>query len=141
MNNNLWYVYRHLKPCGEVFYIGIGQTKDFKRAKTIFNRNNYWKNIVNKYGFEYEILSHSLTIEEAKELERILISWYKRKDCCEGTLVNLTDGGDGTFGFIYSDESKRKMSTSAKGKILSQETKDKISKYQKGRKNLYPTHL
>ena len=126
-------IYRHLKPNGEVFYIGIGST--LKRPYETKGRNKYWKNKVKKYpNYEVQILKTGLTKGEACELETVLISWYGRADCCGGTLVNLTDGGETTYGFIYSDESKRKMSTSAKGKILSQETKDKISKYQKGRK-------
>jgi len=34
-------VYRHLKPCGEVFYIGIGNDKD--RAYSKRGRNKFWK--------------------------------------------------------------------------------------------------
>ena len=103
MENN-WYIYRHLKPNGEVFYIGIGHSKKFKRAYDKINRSNYWKSVVNKYGYEIQILKADLTKEEACELEIILIDWYKRADCCGGTLVNLTDGGEGTCGYKHIDK-------------------------------------
>ena len=99
-------IYRHLKPNGEVFYIGIAVKP--KRPYSKANRNKYWHNVVNKYGYEVDVLKIDLTWEEAKELEIDLISFYGRKDLGLGTLVNLTDGGEGT-------------------KQLSQEAKDKIS--------------
>lgn len=140
---NSWYVYRHLKPCGEVFYIGIGKTKNFKRAYELSNRNNHWKNKVNKYpNYEVQVLTKELTKEEACEIEKILISWYKRRDCCGGTLVNLTDGGEGTENLIQSYESKKKRADKIKllykgegnpfyGKNHTEDVKNYISDYQK----------
>lgn len=45
-------VYRHLKPCGEVFYIGIGSVR---RAYDIHSRNKHWNHTVNKYGYEVQM--------------------------------------------------------------------------------------
>lgn len=73
-----WYIYRHIKPNGETFYIGIGSTKNFNRAYTKSSRNKYWHNIVNKYGYEVQILKNNINKEEADELEKILISWKER---------------------------------------------------------------
>lgn len=86
-------IYRHLKSNGEVFYIGIGNlNRPFKKH----GRNKWWTNIINKYpDYEIQIIKKDLTWEEACELEKILISWYGRKDLGTGTLVNMTDGGDG----------------------------------------------
>ena len=74
MENN-WYLYRHLKLNGEVFYIGIGKTKNFKRAYERQHRSSWWMSVVNKYDYEVQILKTGLTKEEACELETILISW------------------------------------------------------------------
>ena len=139
-SESLYCIYRHLKPCGEVFYVGIGH---LKRPYTKQNRSDYWKNTVEKYGYEIQVLKSDLTWKDAKELEIILISWYKRKDCCGGTLVNLTDGGEGSIGNIKSIESRKKMSDAKKGKYCgennpsygrnhSEKTKLKISKSRKG---------
>jgi hypothetical protein len=92
-------LYRHLKPCGEVFYIGIGKTE--KRPYSKLNRNKWWKNVVNNYDYEVQILKKGLTWEEAYELEIILISHYGRQDLGLGTLVNLTNGGDGFNGCLF----------------------------------------
>lgn len=86
-------VYRHLKPNGEVFYIGIGVSK--KRAYSKHGRNKYWHNVVNKYGYEVQILTDKVDYDFAKELEMLLISSYGRRDLKKGTLVNLTDGAEG----------------------------------------------
>lgn len=45
---------------------------------------------------------------------------------------NLTDGGDGKRGYRVSDETKRKISKSLKGKPLTDDTKAKISAIKKG---------
>lgn len=131
MENN-WYIYRHLKPNGEVFYIGIGKTKNFQRAYNKVNRSVFWKRVVAKYDYEVQILTTGLTKEQASEFEIMLVAYHKRIDCCGGTLVNMTDGGDGVFGRVCSEETKRKLSLSNKGKKLSEETKLKISLGKKG---------
>lgn len=130
-----WYVYRHTKAStSEVFYIGIGSSKNYKRAKTIYGRNNFWNKIFKKYGVEVDILSINNSLEEAREIEKILVSWYGRRDLNKGTLVNLTDGGEGSQNIFVSQETRNRQSSSRKGKVLSQETKDKIGNYQRGRK-------
>ena len=137
MNNNC--IYYHLKPCGEIFYIGIGNNK---RPNSKKNRNKYWHNIIEKYGYEVQILKNNLSWEEAIELEILLISWFGRKDLKLGTLVNMTDGGDGNNNIVMSPESNIKRSLASKGipktnrgvkrKGHSQETKDKMSLAKKG---------
>ena len=131
-------IYKHLKPCGEVFYIGIGQEE--KRAKSKSDRNNYWHNVVNKYGYEVQILKSDLTWEDACEMEKVLISWFGRRDLGLGTLVNLTDGGEGNVGWVASDETRARMSKSKKeklshnyGKKASKEAKEKMSISATGR--------
>lgn len=132
-------IYRHLKPCGEVFYIGIGNKKSRAYKKT--ERSEYWSSIVTKYpNYEVQIISFNITREEACELEKMLISWYGRRDLGTGTLVNLTDGGDGNY--KRSEVTIKKLSNSANklkgnnhfnfGKIRTDETKEKLSKAKKG---------
>jgi hypothetical protein len=111
------YVYRHTKlGTNEVFYIGIGNKPKYSRAYTKNGRNRWWEKVVEKYGFEVEILTHRLTWKEACEIEILLIDYYKRADCCGGTLVNLTNGGDGGFGVIKTEESINKWRNSNIGK-------------------------
>ncbi len=100
-------VYRHLKPDGTTFYIGIGVSK--KRAYSKYGRNKHWKNTVEKYGYEVQILTNNIEYSEAKELEVILISYYGRKDLNLGNLVNMTDGGEGFTNMNESEKLKRKL--------------------------------
>ena len=144
MNNNC--IYYHLKPCGEVFYIGIGNDK---RPNSKQNRNKYWHNIIEKYGYEVQVLKNNLSWEDAIELEILLISWFGRKDLKLGTLVNMTDGGEGNKNIVMTPESNIKRSLASKGipktnrgvkrKGHSQETKDKMSLAKKGIKTKSPS--
>jgi len=98
-------VYQHVKPDGEIFYIGIGNSN---RPFIKHCRRAFWNAVVKKYpDYVTEVILKDLTSQEAKEVEIYLISYYGRRDLGTGTLVNLTDGGDGV-------------------KNTSQETKDKI---------------
>jgi hypothetical protein len=106
-------VYKHIRrDTNEVFYIGIGNDK--KRAYNKRNRSSYWKLIVEKYGYDIELIETNVSWETACETEKQLIKEYGRMDLGLGSLVNMTDGGDGTHGIIVLNETKEKMSKSAK---------------------------
>lgn len=117
-NPEEWYVYRHTKlGTSEVFYIGIGCAKNYSRVKSKGSRSDWWKRYVKKYDFEGEILAINLSLIEACELEQILIAYYRRKDCCGGSLLNMTDGGEGSLGKKQSDKNKKEQSKRMKGKF------------------------
>ena len=117
-------VYRHRRlDTFEVFYIGIGKTE--KRAYSKKNRNKWWKNIILKTEYSVEIIIEDVSWKEAQEVEVLLISEYGRRDLGLGNLVNLTNGGEGTQGIIVSDKTKQNMSTSATGRLKSEESKEK----------------
>ena len=124
------YVYKHTRlDTNEVFYIGIG--KYLKRAYSKRYRNNYWINITNKVDWSVEIIEFDLSWEEACEKEKYWIKFYGRKDLKEGTLVNMTDGGEGVKG--HSDELKNRLRNYNLGKTLSNEHKNKISSSMKSK--------
>lgn len=134
MNDTL--VYRHRKPNGEVFYIGIGNEK---RPYVKHNRSDFWFKTVKKHGYEVEVIAEGLSWEDACELEELLILEYGRRDLGLGTLVNMTNGGDGVKGVRRSVETRKKLSESNKGKTLSVETRKKMSEAQKGPKHTAET--
>ena len=112
----LAYIYKHIrKDTDEVFYIGIGTLKNHKRINSLLNRNTYWLNIYNKCGYYAEIIEDDITWEKACELEKYWISFYGRLDLKKGNLVNLTDGGEGTFGKSHSLETRKKQSEAKLG--------------------------
>ena len=127
-------VYKHIrKDTNEVFYIGIGSKK--YRATSTHKRTEFWWNIVNKAGYEVEIIHEGISIDEAKQLEIKYIAEYGRRDLELGTLVNQTDGGDGQFNpSIHTIEKCRqaaikqhKQGKGPKRDKLTEETKNKIS--------------
>lgn len=135
------YLYRHIRlDKNEPFYIGIGSDENYKRANDKSGRNKIWKGITNKTQYEVEILFDGLSWQDACEKEKEFISLYGRIDKHNGILVNLTDGGDGAFGVIMSEERKKQISELAKGnksrtgQKTSEETKKKMSEAQKGLK-------
>ena len=111
------YVYTHTRlDTNEVFYVGIGTQDNYKRASRSHNRTNYWNNIVKKCGWKVDIVFDNLSWEDACKKEIELIKKYGRIDLGTGTLVNLTDGGDGSLGFKHSEKTKLKMSKTRKGR-------------------------
>lgn len=91
---------------GVIFYMGIG-CRD--RAFDISSRSEWWKSTYNLYGREVVILQENLTWEQACNLERKMITFYGRRDKGLGSLVNMTDGGEGTPGVIRSEEYKNSV--------------------------------
>lgn len=148
MSNNYFsvmsYVYRHIRlDKNQPFYIGIGKDESYKRAYDKTRRNNFWKNVVAKSDYEVEILMDELTWEQACEKEKEFISLYGRKDLNTGTLVNLTDGGEGGSGM--SELTKRIISQKMKNKKCALGTKrtnqfrENASEKMKGKKNALGT--
>ena len=104
-------VYKHIRlDTKEVFYIGIGTKK--RRAYSQYKRSKHWHSVVKKAGHTVELLHEDIDWDTACEIEKELIKLHGRKDLGLGTLVNMTDGGDGRFGTTASDETKKKMSQS-----------------------------
>lgn len=104
MEENKFYVYRHIRLDKNVpFYIGIGTKpqkynsfeSEYKRAFSKDKRNKFWWAVVNKTDYKVEIIYECSTKEESKVKETEFINLYGRRDLFKGTLVNMTDGGDG----------------------------------------------
>lgn len=139
-----WYVYRHIRLDKNIpFYIGIGNKKEYARAYEFRSgkRNICWTRIYNKTKIEVEILFDGLTKEEAANKEKEFIALYGRVDNQTGILANMTNGGDGVFGRVISDELRDKFRISKIGKLnpqfgkqVSQETRQKRSNSIKGKK-------
>lgn len=118
------YLYRHIRlDTGEPFYIGIGKKlenhkqtvrSEYSRAYQKRSRNEFWKNIINKTDYEVEILLESDNYDFIRQKEIEFVSLYGRRDLGKGTLVNLSDGGEGAN---MSEITKKKLSESHKGKV------------------------
>lgn len=131
------YVYRHIRLDKNVpFYVGIGSDSNgkYERANNRHKRNQKWFNIIAKTEYKVQIMLDDLTLEEAKEKEVEFIALYGRSDKKEGTLCNLTDGGEGNPGRIVSEEWRRNKSIEQTGRLKSEEFKQKRRDYMTGRK-------
>lgn len=102
--NKLLYVHKRMDN-GEIFYVGIG---NLRRPYVKYKRSSWWKNIVKIYGYEVEIIKENLSWEEACELEKFYIKKIGREDLGLGSLINMSDGGDGLSN--PSDEWKKNNS-------------------------------
>lgn len=129
------YLYRHIrKDLNVPFYVGIGSDDNFSRAYNKYRRNKKWFNIVAKTDYSVHIVLMDITMDEAKIKEIEFIKLYGRSDKCEGTLCNLTDGGEGNPGRIVSEEVRRNQSIRFTGIKRSEEFKQKRREYMTGRK-------
>lgn len=124
-------VYKHVSPSGKC-YIGI--TSQLAEDRWGYNGYNYlivlkngrlkhpyFAQAILKYGWDnikHEILHENLSKVEACKLEQEYILKYKAL----GLSYNITNGGEGVWGFHFSEEQRRKLSKSHKGKKQSSET-------------------
>ena len=178
--NREFYVYEHIRLDNMTcFYVGKGKGE---RAYYL-ERNDHHDNISNIHSHAVVIIKDNLTEEEAFELERDTIEDYvfnlgygidiigfnNKEDNEIGYLTNCTWGGEGVsggqlseehkknlsesmkgkyagknhpmYGKHHSEETKLKLSEANKGKHLSEETKLKISEVRKGKNHpLYGKH-
>jgi hypothetical protein len=118
-----YYVYCHYRK-GETkdtpFYVGKGSDK---RLFIKSNRSEYWKRIVNKYGYNAEILYDNLSEDESFDLEIKTILKYKELGYCE---ANFSDGGDGVK--VLKRWWGKKISESLKGMIRAKGEENKSYK-------------
>ena len=141
-----YYIYRHIRiDKNEPFYIGIGTKSEqdlkygyYGRASAKHIDNNIWLKIIAKTEWGWEILLESDDRKFISEKEKEFILLYGRKCDNSGTLANLTLGGEENHGYKHSDEAKRKISESQKGKPgrrlgakLTPEQCEKFSEIQK----------
>lgn len=123
-------VYRHRRSdTNEVFYIGMGTPE---RPYVDYGRNNLWNKIVSKTDYTVEVVAENLTLEDACELEMLLISEYGRIDQGTGCLCNFTDGGEGTLNITA--ENRLAVANSNKNRVWSEESRKKVSDRVKGTK-------
>ena len=109
---NDYLIYMHVKVSdGIPFYIGKGK---MDRAHTKRGRSKWWYKTVNKHKFKVVILEDNLNEIVAFKKEIEYITKYGRKDLGLGSLVNMTNGGEG-FSGEHTKETKNKISKSMLG--------------------------
>lgn len=143
----MFYIYRHIRLDDNTpFYIGKGTLikgaksfkKEYTRAYSKQSRNNYWNNIVNSVGYEVEIIFNSDNEKDVFNKETEFINLYGRKDLNTGTLVNMSNGGEGEIGRKFTKEHCYKISESKKGVSKATNYSRKVaSELTKGENNYF----
>lgn len=112
MNN--YYVYGHyVSGSDEPFYIGKGKED---RAWVTQHRNFLWKEVTAENDYEVKIIQDNMNEPDALLLETELIEKYGRIDLDTGILVNMTEGGNGGMGRLFTEEHRKKFSDVAKNR-------------------------
>ncbi len=151
-----YYVYMYLDQDNVPFYIGKGKNDRYKICYHLgINKkgqgNKLLFNKIKKVGIEnvkiYFLCNH-LTDNESMIWEQYWIKYIGRRDLGTGSLCNLTDGGEGNSGRIFSEEHRKKISIANMGhshpsywagKKLPEEHKKKIGSSNKGHKHSQET--
>lgn len=129
----IFYTYVWRDTSGLPFYVGKGKGK---RAWHTYTRSKAFKEVWSEGGCSVEIVDYFIHESQAHANEMLLIQRYGRRDTGTGSLVNMTDGGDGSSGLC--EEARRKISAANKGNqyavgmIRSDETRARISASKQG---------
>jgi group I intron endonuclease len=134
---NIYSIYKATCIINNKPYIGF----TINLRKRIVSHKHYSKfddskfyDAIKKHGFDnfkWEIIYQSKDGEHTlKVMENHFIEQYDSYR----NGYNSTLGGDGTLDYKHTEESKKKISESHKGRIFTKEWKEKLSKSGKGRK-------
>lgn len=128
----MFYVYRYIDPVRNVaIYVGKGKNGrmfDHLKRKDIHPLVRKLQKM-KSLGIEPLIdkIIDGVDEELALLVEMEAISKYGRKDLGTGTLLNLTNGGEGTSGYVYTESHRQKISDGRKGKTFTEKTKRAIA--------------
>jgi group I intron endonuclease len=131
-------------------YVGLTSKNPEDRWKNGHNYKGcpYFNNAIDVYGwdgFDHEIIASNLTEQEALRFEELLIQELNTTNPDYG--YNIRPGGEysphseetklkmsrSAKGRVFSDEWKRAMSIAAKGKKMSEDARKKMSEAKKGK--------
>lgn len=150
-----YYTYLYRDTDNTPIYVGKGHCK---RAYAHIHNKGYLGNILRKRKRENQelvpIIHYEVDEDTALEMEKFWIAFYGRKDLGQGTLLNLTDGGEGPsnpspatrelqrahrLGKRMSEESTLKKIAATVGQ---KRTQDQIENYKKSarRGETHPNH-
>lgn len=129
----MYIVYRHTNKKNGKVYIGMTCRTMAARWNEGYRNNPHFHRAIKKYGwdgFDHEIIAENLSKEEAEETERFYIALHDSTNVEKGYNIALGGNSIGK----HSEETKRKMSESQKGRKFTEEHKKNLSIAHKGQK-------
>lgn len=132
-------LYMHRNKTNGKRYIGITNNvaRRWSGQGNRYDHSPRFYNAIQKYGwdgFTHEIILDGLTLEEANRYEIEYIARYQTQDKSKG--YNIAPGGDyipSTLGRHHSEETKKKISEKARGRVKTAEECRHHSEVMKGR--------
>jgi len=121
-----YYTYAYLREDGTPYYIGKGKAGRIT--------NSLHRIAIPKNEERIIYLKKNLTDEESRRHEIYMIAIFGRKDLGTGILRNMTDGGEGCAGRVLSKETKKKLSAAHKGRKKSEAHRKALSEAAKKRR-------
>lgn len=130
-------IYLVWSPSGKAY---IGRTCQFRHRKArhiydahVGQSSTRFARAIRKYGdaLDWFILESGVPETTIRELEQEYIFEFSSANPKFG--YNLTNGGDGTWGYKFSAASREKMRQAQLGKKASEETRARLSKAHEGR--------
>jgi hypothetical protein len=115
----------YLRKDNTPYYVGKG--KNYRAASNHSGFNPP------KDKSRIRFIKENLSEDDAFMWEVFWIAEFGRIDLGTGCLHNKTDGGEGASGKILSDETKQKIRRASLGRMHSEETKQKLSEIKKGK--------
>jgi len=139
-----FYVYKIIDPRdNKTFYVGKGIGKRISQHLCPYNlrMQHPLYDRINEILSEdlkpvFKKIGKNLNENDAFNLEREVIEEIGLEN-----LTNKCNGGGGCFGNKHSKETKRKMSKSRRGRIVSKETREKLRKVLTGKKHSKETRI
>jgi len=115
-------------------YVGVTKHTLIRRLKAHKRVGTYLGNHIRKYGiqaFTIELIETCETLDKAFELE---MYWIEKLDTLHPKGFNMNTGGCGRSSYKNHELTSLALSLAGRGRIVSKETREKISKSNKGRK-------
>lgn len=114
---NDWSVYVHTTPDGKVYVGATGKPPSIRWNYGYGYRCSSFFTAIQKYGWNnisHEVVATGLTVGQAFDLEKELIAQYDSTNPEKG--YNRSTGGNGTWGVVISEETRKKLVDSHTGK-------------------------